>query len=328
VLPYGPSSLAFSPDGTRVAFITAGSTSAGTEGIAGHLNIISSDGRCNIEPITNPFVPFLASQLGSQVSWAADGNHVHFTAGPDVYSLDLGTPGAAPTLLTPGGAPNPTPASTPTAHGVLQVQPGDDGYLMSASNGQAFNFGASCLSVGAWSGQTVVGAAAEPGSSGLWQASALGAVRADGSAPNLGDASKLHLSAPVVGIQATEDGGGYWLVASDGGIFNYGDASFYGSAGSLHLNKPVVGMAPTPDGKGYWLVASDGGIFTYGDASFYGSAGSIRLVQPIVGMQPTAQGYRLVATDGGVFTYGDARFYGSAAAVSHSPIVSLVQAVR
>jgi len=93
-----------------------------------------------------------------------------------------------------------------------------------------------------------------------------GGIFSFGAAQFRGSIAATPLNAPIVGMAATPDGGGYWLVAADGGIFAYGDALFHGSAGATHLNAPIVGMAATPDGGGYWLVAADGGIFAYGDA--------------------------------------------------------------
>ncbi|HET9050400.1 MAG TPA: hypothetical protein VFO60_01780, partial [Candidatus Dormibacteraeota bacterium] len=110
------------------------------------------------------------------------------------------------------------------------------GYLMAASDGGVFPFGA--------------------------------APRGKGSLGN------VVLNKPVVGITQTGDGNGYWMVASDGGIFPFGDAGGFGSTGAIRLNQPIVGMAPTPDGQGYWLVAADGGIFPFGDAGGYGSTGA------------------------------------------------------
>jgi len=111
-----------------------------------------------------------------------------------------------------------------------------------------------------------------------------GGIFSFGAAQFRGSIAATPLNAPIVGMAATPDGGGYWLVAADGGIFAYGDALFHGSAGASPLNKPIVGMAATPDGGGYWLVAADGGIFAYGAALFHGSAGASPLKKPIVGM--------------------------------------------
>jgi hypothetical protein len=152
------------------------------------------------------------------------------------------------------------------------------------------------------------------GTEGYLLAGARGEVTAFGDAVASGNATALHLSAPVISLATTHNGGGYWLLGSDGGIFSYGNARFHGSTGAMRLNQPVVALSPSPAGNGYWLVAGDGGIFSFGDAHFYGSTGAIQLNQPIDGMAstPTGKGYWLVARDGGIFTFGDAHFYGSA----------------
>jgi hypothetical protein len=164
------------------------------------------------------------------------------------------------------------------------------------------------------------------GTEGYYEAGADGHVYRFGDAQSHGDASGLHLTAPVVSMATTPDGDGYWLLGGDGGIFSYGNARFFGSTGGMRLNQPVVAMASTPDGGGYWLVASDGGMFAFGDAPFFGSTGAMRLNQPIVGMAPTPDGggYWLVARDGGIFAFGDARFFGSTGAMRlNQPIVGM-----
>jgi hypothetical protein len=152
-----------------------------------------------------------------------------------------------------------------------------------------------------------------------------GTVRAY-STQSYGDASTLHLNAPVISATATATDDGYWLLGADGGIFTYGDARFFGSMGGKPLNQPIVGLAPTPSGNGYWLVASDGGVFAYGDAGFFGSMGGKHLNQPIVGITAAAdgQGYRMVASDGGIFSFGTAAFFGSMGGKSlNKPVVGM-----
>jgi hypothetical protein len=155
------------------------------------------------------------------------------------------------------------------------------------------------------------------GSEGYLLARHSGGVAAFGDAVFQGDASRLHLKAPIVSLATTPSGDGYWLLGGDGGIFAFGDASFFGSTGAIRLNKPVVGLAPTATGHGYWLVASDGGIFAFGDAGYFGSMGGSHLNKPVVGMAatPSGAGYWLVASDGGIFSFGDARFFGSTGAI-------------
>ena len=203
------------------------------------------------------------------------------------------------------------------------------GYLMAASDGGVFTYGAAAF-YGSAAGRAlsgpVVGTAMAPGDTGYWMVGADGQVLAFGSAVWAGSAAGTFLSHPIVGMAATPDGQGYWLGAADGGGFTYGDAAFYGSMGGRPLDEPVVGMAATPDGKGYWLVASDGGIFSYGDAVFHGSAGNLVLNRPVVGMATTTDGdgYWLVASDGGIFSYGDAAFHGSAGnLVLNKPVVGM-----
>jgi len=202
------------------------------------------------------------------------------------------------------------------------------GYLLAASDGGVFTYGAAGYH-GSGAGQAtapIVGTAMAPGDTGYWMAGSAGQVLAFGTAGWFGSAQGTSLNHPVVGMAPTPDGQGYWLVASDGGVFSYGDAAFYGSTGDIVLNRPIVGMASTPDGRGYWLVASDGGIFAFGDAAFHGSAGNLVLNRPVVGMAatPDGGGYWLVATDGGVFAYGDAAFEGSAGnLVLNRPVVGM-----
>jgi hypothetical protein len=163
--------------------------------------------------------------------------------------------------------------------------------------------------------------------SGYLLAASDGGVFTFGARPFCGSTGSLRLNAPVVGVAMAPNAGGYWEVAADGGIFAFGGARFYGSEGGKKLNQPIVGMAATPDGKGYWEVASDGGIFAFGDARFYGSEGGKKLNQPIVGMASTAdgQGYRMVASDGGIFSFGDAYFFGSMGGRKlNKPVVSMV----
>ncbi len=166
-----------------------------------------------------------------------------------------------------------------------------------------------------------------PDGLGYWLASTNGAVQAYGDAPNYGDASKVHLTAPVVGIVSTPDGLGYWLFASDGGVFSFGDAGYYGSPASEHPSSPIVGLVPTGDGRGYWLAGADGAVFAFGDATYLGSPNSIlHLGSPLVSMAttPDGGGYWLVAADGSIYTYGDAGFYGSLSNVALSrPVVGL-----
>jgi type VII secretion-associated serine protease mycosin len=167
--------------------------------------------------------------------------------------------------------------------------------------------------------------------SGYWVVGAGGQVQAFGSAPALGDASRLALSAATVAGAATPSGKGYWLVTADGDVFAFGDAAFHGSARHLHLNAPIVGMAATASGAGYWLLGRDGGVFAFGDAPFYGSTGNIRLNRPVVDIAatPSGRGYWFVAADGGVFSFGDAAFHGSTGGIRlNQSVVSLTPSTK
>ena len=216
----------------------------------------------------------------------------------------------SPTTLravVPRGPPGGGSVSVHVAVPALGTSPSDPGsaydyalpgYLMAASDGGVFTYGAAGYH-GSGAGQglsgPVVGTAMAPGDTGYWMVTASGQVAAFGTAGWFGSPAGTALNHPVVGMAATPDGQGYWLVASDGGVFSYGDAAFHGSAGDIPLQRPVVGMATTPDGGGYWLVASDGGIFAYGDAAFHGSAGNEVLNRPVVGMAVDLTGGGLLA---------------------------------
>jgi hypothetical protein len=163
------------------------------------------------------------------------------------------------------------------------------------------------------------------GTEGYYLGGAFGEVARFGDAGDYGDATSLHLNAPIVDIQQVPFSEGYWLLGGDGGVFSYGpDAHFLGSTGGKTLNAPVVGMAPRgPDG--YYLAAKDGGVFAYG-AEFLGSMGGQPLNAPVVGMavDPRSNGYWLVASDGGVFTFGEAHFHGSTGGKPlNAPIVGM-----
>lgn len=206
---------------------------------------------------------------------------------------------------------------------------GSDGYVIGTGSGQSYSFGSSCplLDLPGNAPAPVVGLAAGPDRTGVWDVTEDGHVRASGTAPFVGDVSRTALARPIVGMAATPSGNGYWLVASDGGVFSFGDATFHGSTGGIELNQPVVGIAATRSGNGYWLVARDGGIFSFGDAAFHGSTGGVRLNQPVVGLAATPSGgggYWLVASDGGIFTFGDATFNGSTGGITlNQPVVGM-----
>ena len=237
----------------------------------------------------------------SAVDLGAAGRDDHFGAGlidPGAaltLSVPLPSPPALdPVLVAPAPAPSVTqpPAPAPVASQPIASQP----------------------------------IAPAPETTGYWVVAANGRVHPFGSAPALGDASRLPLTAAVVAAAVTPTGRGYWLTTADGAVFAFGDASLHGSTQALRLNAPIVGIAATGSGRGYWLLGRDGGIFSFGDASFYGSTGGMTLNQPVVDMAatPSGRGYWLVATDGGVFSFGDARFHGSTGAIRlNRPVVSL-----
>jgi hypothetical protein len=226
----------------------------------------------------------------------------HWDPGPS-FPWDIVMSGSAA-----GPVPPPVPPGLNAA--VVGIERSGDGYVMVASDGGVFNYGAPFhgSAGGIQLNAPVVDLAATD--SGYWLAAADGGVFAY-DVPMLGRPERLNK--PVVGITATHDGNGYWIAAADGGVFNYG-APFHGSAGDQNLNAPIVGIARS--GNGYVLAASDGGVFNYG-CDFHGSAGATKLNQPIVGITAVedGSGYYLVAADGGVFCYGSAHFAGSTGSI-------------
>lgn len=165
--------------------------------------------------------------------------------------------------------------------------PSTNGYYIIASNGSVWNFNAPQLGDLPFFGfhvNNIVGGAMTPDDKGLYLVGADGKVyNLQGDGQLQGDASNLHLNAPMVGMAVDPLTGGYWLLGQDGGVFSY-NAPFYGSTGNLKLNQPVIAMSSTGDGGGYWFTALDGGVFSYGDAQFWGSTGAIRLNQPVIGI--------------------------------------------
>jgi Tol biopolymer transport system component len=145
---------------------------------------------------------------------------------------------------------------------------------------------------------------------GYWMFTTKGRVLPFGDAIHYGDMAATRLNGPVLDSIPTASGKGYYMVASDGGIFSFGDAKFHGSMGGKRLNAPVQSLVPDSDGVGYWLVASDGGIFAF-DAPFRGSMGSVKLNKPVTGMVRFGNGYLMVGEDGGIFNFSDKQFHGS-----------------
>jgi hypothetical protein len=177
-----------------------------------------------------------------------------------------------------------TGAGTSATSSADQFTYTNSGYVLVASDGGVFNYGAPFY--GSQGGKAlnapIVGITDDAATGGYWEVAADGGVFGF-NAPFMGSMGGRHLNAPIVAMAATADGGGYWLVAKDGGIFAYGDAKFLGSRGGQPLNAPVVGIAADAATGGYWEVAADGGIFNYG-APFLGSRGGQPLNAPIVGV--------------------------------------------
>ena len=295
---YGVSG-AWSPDGSRIAFIRARMGAAG-----GDLWTVNGDGS-ELRRLTN------TADIAS-VHWLPSGRQIVFdrtSQRPDDTTWIADADGSNGHQLSDGALT----AAFRQRHAVV-----DAGYHVASRDGGVFSFGTACFYGSAGNiplNQPIVGMASTPSSHGYWLVASDGGIFSYGDAAFFGSTGSMPLNQPIVGMASTPSGRGYWLVASDGGIFSFGDAAFLGSTGSMALNRPIVGMASTPSGRGYWLVASDGGIFSFGDANFFGSTGNIRLNKPIVAIRSTSTGpgYWLTASDGGVFAFGDADYTGSAA---------------
>jgi hypothetical protein len=194
-------------------------------------------------------------------------------------------------VFTFGDAPwlGSLPAEGQATNNVVAIvaDPVTGGYLLIKSDGTVWNFHAPSFGDLPFFGyhvHNIVGGALTADGRGLYLVGADGRVYVlTGDGVFQGDASGLHLNAPIIGMAIDPLTNGYWLLGKDGGVFSF-HAPFYGSTGNIRLNQPVVGMTSTADGGGYWFVASDGGVFSFGDAQFYGSTGSIRLNKPIVNM--------------------------------------------
>lgn len=227
----------------------------------------------------------------------------HWDPGPE-FPWDI--------IMSSASVPAPPPVPPGLNAAVVGIERSGSGYVMVASDGGVFNYGAPFhgSAGGTKLAAPIVDLAVAP-NGGYWLVGADGGVFAY-EVPFQGRTPALNK--PAVGIAATRSGQGYWIAAADGGVFNYGDAPFHGSAGGEKLNAPVVGIARS--GDGYMLAASDGGVFNYG-CPFHGSAGSTKLNQPIVGIDAVedGSGYYLVAADGGVFCYGSAHFSGSTGSI-------------
>ena len=140
----------------------------------------------------------------------------------------------------------------------------------------------------------------------------------------------------VQALAATPDGHGYWVADAYGAVSACGDAGDFGGLSAHPLNQPAVALAISPDGGGYWMAAYDGGVFNFGNAPLAPletpvgpgpvSLAPVPKAGPVWGMAPTAdgKGYWLANTAGSVFSFGDATYFGSVPAgqIKH-PLVGM-----
>jgi hypothetical protein len=232
-------------------------------------------------------------------------------SGARISSRELFTAG----LTTPRPAfapPVPAPPVSP-----WDVEPGQSGYWMVASEGKVYPFGdARHLGdiAGGLHGAKAVDLEPTSSSDGYWICDDAGHVFAYGDAAYFGgvDAKLMLKDEAVTSLSVTPSGKGYWIFTSRGRVLTFGDATHFGDMASVALNGPVLDSIPTRSGRGYYMVASDGGIFAFGDARFLGSMGDRKLNAPVQSLvpDPDGSGYWLVAGDGGVFSF-DAPFRGS-----------------
>ena len=355
--PGGPSgsvaAVAWSPDGTQVAYSVCSGGTTGCQVVVAHL-----DGS---PPVVLASPSGVDPNLG--LSWGPDGLVVAGTApaGPCVGCS------AGLFVLDPTGSAAPQAFATSGAIGVLSraAQPADSSsgtlaYTVSTT-GQAPQIFLGSLAAGAsaayrgfsgpaWSpdGRSLAFTngyqvfEAQPAAGGPPQPiatfNAYG-ITSLSWVPDQPPAPACSVGLPagsVQGLAATPDGLGYWIVDAYGAVSACGTASDYGGLSTLKLNQPVLGLSPSPDGAGYRLVAYDGGVFNFGDAQGQPengsngpvSLGGMKLAAPIWSIMTTSSGlgYWLVGTDGGVFCFGDATFYGSAAAFKPAhPIVGAAE---
>jgi len=318
----------FSPAGPSIAPAASLGGSAVTP-----ITLTVEDSGGNPLPGSHAFISFSQATGGG----GASANGTSLTSTPQSFTAD-GNGRISLAYTTPGTLPK-TGVDSVTVQNMqsgatlatsdsysFAPPPPTQGYLLVASDGGLFPFGAAASHSYGSTGnvhlnEPIVGMVPTASNNGYWLVASDGGIFPFGDAQqhSYGSTGNVHLNAPIVGMERTASGNGYWLVASDGGIFPFGDAQqhSYGSTGNVHLNAPILGMKRTASGNGYWLFARDGGIFPFGDAQqhSYGSTGNMHLNAPIVGMERTASGngYWMVASDGGIFPFGDAQqhSYGS-----------------
>jgi hypothetical protein len=322
----------WSPDGTKIAYVTASSE----QSMDGALALVNADGSQN--RIVGPAELLTANETSSYgISWCPSstcllaqgsdlGSGVTISASNGAQVSTVAVGGSEASFIGVSGLITSVPVLAPTV-GATGTTDGS-GVWAAGADGGIFTYGTAAF-YGSMGGQAldkpVVGVAATPNGKGYWEVASDGGIFSFGDAQFHGSMGGHPLNKPIVGMAADPATGGYWEVASDGGIFSF-NAPFLGSMGGKPLNQPIVGMAATPDAGGYWLVASDGGIFAFGDAAFMGSMGGTPLNQPVVGIATApGGGYWEVARDGGIFNFGSAKFVGSASlSTLASPVVALV----
>jgi Tol biopolymer transport system component len=326
----------WSPDGSKIAYVTASSDQA----FAGALALVNADGSQNRTVGPAELSTTNGSSTSHGISWCPSGTCLLG------QGSDLGPSGVTTLISSSNGGPVSTVAvggseasfigvsgpitSVPVLAPTVGASATTDGsgVWAAGADGGIFTYGTAAF-YGSMGGKAlnkpVVGLAATPNGKGYWEVASDGGIFSYGDAQFHGSMGGRPLNKPIVGMAADSATGGYWEVASDGGIFSF-DAPFLGSMGGKPLNQPIVGMAATPDAGGYWLVASDGGIFAFGDAAFMGSMGGTPLNQPVVGIATApGGGYWEVARDGGIFNFGSAKYVGSASLFTLvSPVVALV----
>jgi Tol biopolymer transport system component len=344
---------AFSPDGTKIAYVRQPANVPERTGNA-EIWLMNADGSGQVN-LTND--PGFDGDADFQMVGTAT-PQTTAPPGPTPTTAPATPPASTPPASSPGPAA-PSPAAsrsgywmvdaagkvyafgqakhmgdaglTPNIPAVdLEPYPGSEGYWVVDRHGTVSPFGAA-RNLGNAGGklrpdEKVTSLSATPSGAGYWIFTDRGRALPFGDAAFHGDMDGVALNGPVLDSVPTPSGLGYYMVASDGGVFTFGDAHFAGSTGNMKLNAPVQSLVPDPDGAGYWLVASDGGVFTFG-SQFRGSMGATRLNKPMTGMIAFGNGYLMVAEDGGIFNFSNRPFDGSLGAAPPSvPIVSVAAA--